>query len=313
MAYEVRGIEVVSGSSLVHQLTDNLDSAQNAIFNNNSGAGSFHVVGSTTIGRSTNTIADGLQLHGLMRIPSWHSTTDSAQLETLASAALDNGDYNGCLFYLRGDKGKGYTGADERALSLFARPDCLYFCRQGNWYTGLHQPAPVIVYESRFLSFMDAQVLEQFEIADGWQHTLAIADLTSFSDFGSLSNTDTLAFNYESGFPMTVSISDLSSFSNFSALSNNDTLDAAAGVDLSSFSNFADGHTTSFASTFEHGQGYFGTNTTLTPAPNWDTPDATFATTFEHGQGYFGTFTSIEPTPDWDSPTASFAEGYEDW
>ena len=218
------------------------------------------------------------------------------------------------MFYLNALGGAGYNGDDARALSLFKRGGCLYFCRKGNWYHGGFQPELPLL-PVRFLRFMDAQVLEQFEFAGSWAHAIDIADLTGFSAFGSTTNDDTLTFEHGQGFVETVSISNLSGFSNFSALTNTDTLDAPAGADLSSFSDFADGHTTSMLETYEHGQGYLGTNTSLTPTPNWDSgPDGDFTSTFEHGQGYVGTFTSIEPTPDWDSsPDGNFTEGYEGW
>jgi hypothetical protein len=160
---------------------------------------------------------------------------------------------------------------------------------------------------------MDVQFLEQFELAGGWKHSLSLADLSNFSDYASPDNSDTQTFENGQGFSGTVSIANLDSFSAFSSPDNSDTLDTTSTVDISSFSNFAEGSYTSFAETFEHGQGFSNT-TSGTPTPNWDSgPDGDFTSTYEHGQGYSNT-TSGTPTPNWDSsPDGDFTETYESW
>jgi hypothetical protein len=313
MAYEVKGIGVISGSTQVHQFMDQGGSADHVRFNMNSGAGSFKVSGSAEYGRVVNTITDTQHVSGLLRIPIWHASNDATQLENLASSTLDDGYYNGCLFYLTGYNNVGYNGSDARTISLFRRGDCLYFCKNGSWHAGHSNPPLPITYNNRFLNFMDVQYLQQFELAGGWKHSLSISDLSNFSNYASPDNSDTQTFENGQGFSGTTSVANLDSFSNFSSPDNSDTLDTTGGADLSSFSAFADGHTTSFSETYEHGQGFLNT-TSGTPTPNWDSgPDGNFTSTYEHGQGYSNT-TSGTPSPNWDSsPDGDFTETYESW
>jgi len=310
MAYEVRGINVMSGSQRVHEFIDN---GASITFNKNSGQGAFKVSGSTEYGRVVNNIADFTSIGGLLRIPHWNASTDAAQLEALASSTLDSGYYNGCMFYLQGVNNAGYAGNDARTLSLFRRGDCLYFCKNGNWFQGPYNPPAPITYNNRFQNFMDVQYLQQFELAGGWKHTLAIADLSNFSNYASPDNSDTQTYENGQGFSGTTSVANLDSFSNFSSPDNSDTLDTPTGADLDSFSNFATGHSSSFIETFEAGRGFYSTFSG-TPTPNWDSsPDGNFTTTYEHGQGFAYT-RSGTPAPDFDNgPDGNFSEGFEDW
>ena len=232
MANQVRILQVMSGSNVVHQL---LDSGE-VEFNRASNAGAFSVSGSVSLGPEDNHISSGSFMAGLFRVPHYTSADDSSLLTTLAGSGLAAGDYNGRMFYM---SGSGITSGDATAVSYFSRGDCLYFCRNGIWFADLHNDHAEVSNVTDFWVTRFSSTLS-FEHGQGWPGTVSSPDVSSRTFSASTTNTET--FEASTGFNKIFSDIDLSTFSNDWTVSTELlSFTAAEGfpdepVDISSFS-----------------------------------------------------------------------------
>jgi hypothetical protein len=133
MAYETRGIQVVSGSTVVHKFLDD----GTVVLGNQTTGFRFSVSGSTSMGRATNNATDVATFNGVLRVPRYNGAlnTDVTILNTLAE---DPADYNGYIMYLNssGLTAGGVIGGvtiSAKAGIAFAQGNKWYFCRGGNW------------------------------------------------------------------------------------------------------------------------------------------------------------------------------------
>lgn len=133
MAFEKRGIAVISGSATVHKFMDD----GTVVLGDSVADFKLGVSGSAVLGRAINNASDITQLNGVMRVPRYVATlnTDVTILNTLAETPSS---YNGNVIYLNsaapvaGANVGGVTVAAKTA-SVFPLAHHWYFCRDGSW------------------------------------------------------------------------------------------------------------------------------------------------------------------------------------
>lgn len=133
MAFEKRGMAVVSGSSTIHKFLDD----GTVVFGNAVSGFKLGISGSAVLGRETNNTSDITQHNGVLRVPRYNAAlnTDVTILNTLAETPSD---YNGNVIYLNsaaptaGANVGGVTVAAKTA-SVFCLAHHWYFCRDGSW------------------------------------------------------------------------------------------------------------------------------------------------------------------------------------
>ena len=133
MAYEIKGIQVVSGSTVVHRFLDNGE----VVFGNGATAFKLGISGSAILGRTTNNASDIAKFNGALRVPRYNgaTNTDVTILNTLAASPSS---YNGYIIYLNsagltaGANVGGVTVSAEAGV-YFRQGHRWYFCRGGTW------------------------------------------------------------------------------------------------------------------------------------------------------------------------------------
>ncbi len=133
MAYEIKGIAVLSGSTKVHEFRDD-----GGVTLGNSIAGfKLGVSGSAAFGRTTNNASDVASFNGVLRVPTYNGAlnTDVTILNTLAETP---GDYNGYIIYLNSSgvtagASVGGVTVSAKAGIAFAQGHKWFFCRGGTW------------------------------------------------------------------------------------------------------------------------------------------------------------------------------------
>jgi hypothetical protein len=133
MAYETRGIQVTSGSAVVHKFLDD----GTVVLGNQTTGFRFSVSGSSAMGRTTNNVADVTKFNGVLRVPTYVGTTntDVTILNTLAAAPED---YNGYIIYLNSSgltagANVGGVTVSAKAGVAFSQGHKWYFCRGATW------------------------------------------------------------------------------------------------------------------------------------------------------------------------------------
>ena len=186
-------------------------------------------------------------------------------MTALVGSGLAAGDYNGQMFYM---SGSGLTSGDATAVSYFSRGDCLYFCRNGKWFSDFWSANKTPASEeegdadnfSAVISF-----LLSFENGQGWNGTTASPDATSHTF--SASTTSNLTYETSTGFDKTFS-----------------------DVDLSSFSGTWNTSTESLG--FEAADGYSGT--AINAAGHTFSASTTSTLTYEASTGFDKTFSDVD-------------------
>ena len=128
-----RGIQVVSGSSVIHKFLDD----GTVVLGNDVAGFQLGVSGSATFGRASNNVSDVTKVNGVLKIPRYSATvsTDVTILNTLAATPSRD---NGYILYLNSEGcvsgtnvgGVVITGATQ---SHFPQGHRWYFCRNGVW------------------------------------------------------------------------------------------------------------------------------------------------------------------------------------
>jgi len=133
MAYETRGIQVTSGSAVVHKFLDD----GTVVLGNQATGFRFSVSGSSALGRSTNNASDVAKFNGVLKVPTYNGAlnTDVTILNTLAATP---GDYNGYIVYLNSTgltagANVGGVTVSAKAGVAFSQGHKWYFCRGGTW------------------------------------------------------------------------------------------------------------------------------------------------------------------------------------
>ncbi|MBL10438.1 MAG: hypothetical protein CL402_07995 [Acidiferrobacteraceae bacterium] len=128
-----RGLQVISGSSVIHSFMDDGE----VVFGNSVNGFTLGISGSAELGRRTNNIADVTKINGSFRIPRYSGATESdvAILNTLAASPTT---YNGYIIYLNSagltaGATVGSTTISAAAGTYFAIGHRWYFCRDGQW------------------------------------------------------------------------------------------------------------------------------------------------------------------------------------
>lgn len=133
MAYEVKGINVLSGSTVVHQFLDN----GTVVLGNNVAGFELGISGSAKLGRETNNASDIAKFHGALRVPRYNGAT-STDVTILNTLAASPSSYNGYIIYLNSaglTAGQNVGGVVVSAAAgvTFAQGHRWYFCRGSIW------------------------------------------------------------------------------------------------------------------------------------------------------------------------------------